>query len=155
LDVTLDVVSGGHVFFPRVCSKCLAPNPEHTFKIGAGQQTSARTITTWSFDKVPICNSCYRRKYWTLSSVLRIIGWFLLLLGFIPGLFIFSLFLPVQENYGLAFIFPGIGLATLIGVTIYRASNPRPVKMQKTKHGMKFSFENPEYATMFMRANGR
>lgn len=148
-------LSGNRAIFPRVCSKCLAPYPERNFKI-EGSTSRGKKITTWSYDNVPICNSCYKRKYWTLSSVLRIIGWFLLLLGFVPSIFVFSLFLPIEEIIGFGFVFPGIGLVLLIGVTIYRASNPRPVKMRVIKRSpleVKFFFENQKYGQMFNNTN--
>ena len=148
-------LSGNRAFFPRVCSKCLAPNPERNFKI-EGSTSRGKKITTWSYGNVPICNSCYKRKHWTSSNVLRIIGWFLLFLGFVPGIFVFSLFLPIEETTRFAFLFPGIGLVLLIGVTIYRQSNPRPVKMTIIKTSppeVAFFFENQKYGQMFNNTN--
>jgi len=157
MEVTLP---GKRAFFPPICSKCLAPNPERNFKI-EGSTSRGKRITTWSYDNVPICNSCYKRKHWTLSSVFRILGWFVTFFGFLIGLAVHTVIpLPLSgldRSLFIMYVYSGIGVAILICTTIYRLRNPRPVKMRMVKTNpplIKFIFENQKYGQMFNNTNG-
>ena len=162
LDVTL--ATGVGTVFPRLCSRCLALNPERNFKIRS-RIDKGKLISIYSYDNVPICNSCYTRKYWTVSGVFRIIGWLMTIFGLGIGIAVTSVFFPLltsavsagTADYSDVFVhvmvWPGIGLAILIGATIYRASNPRPVKMNVTEYGIEFTFENQKYGQMFKNMN--